>query len=293
MTEQFPGKSDTGKGNDGLIQMPDFITNQPQKPAGYDGFADFARQDRNVPVDPAQLSPFAKVKAEGSPYVLDALGRAVPVDPTEDVEDATIPRTELGEQEKPSLEELITRDRQSGLTIDIPSTKDANVIYRMSPTGETQPGLVKMRGQSSKDKLTYERWVTEKGYLLMREAAIEKAKRVQAEHVGAGVVEVAEAAVSVGAVEAPSVLEATPEPAKTSEDLLGQLAEGLSAEDVRLLNSFASYTQDKALAQKEGDGEGSVRSGQYAGQEYREMSPKAQGIASRYANLWIRLNPID
>lgn len=97
---------------------------------------------------------------------------------------------------------------------------------------------------------------------------------------------------AAGVVPARAVAESKPS-ANGMEEQLKQITEGLSAEDIRYLDLFASYTQDKALAQKEGDGQGSIRSGQYAGQVKLEMSPAAQSIASRYANLWIKLNPID
>jgi hypothetical protein len=189
----------------------------------------------------------------------------------------------------------IRDDIAEGRKYVIPSTNPnkPGTVYVMVPTGNVIKGKVELEGpDNSGGSDTWVKTIPVEIYLRMRENELE-ADRQAYEHVGKGVVDVAEAAVSAGAVEAPSVLEASPEPAKTTKELLGQLAEGLSAEDVRLLDSYASYTQDKVSAQKDGDGQGSIRSGQYAGQEYREMSPQAQSIANRYASLWIKLHPID
>lgn len=93
---------------------------------------------------------------------------------------------------------------------------------------------------------------------------------------------------SVAPVQAVTGLESAP---KSLEDQLQELSKGLSAEDIQHLDSFASYTQEKALAQKRGHGEDSTRYGQYLGQEYLEMSPAAQKVADRYARVWMKLNP--
>ena len=89
-----------------------------------------------------------------------------------------------------------------------------------------------------------------------------------------------------------SSAEATPTqpeaPTPTIEDALNDLKQDLPADEVRKLENYSRYLYDKANAQSSGDGEGSTRAGQYAGQEYRSMSPDAQQIASHYASLWQR-----
>ncbi|HTK39561.1 MAG TPA: hypothetical protein VL362_01720 [Patescibacteria group bacterium] len=93
--------------------------------------------------------------------------------------------------------------------------------------------------------------------------------------------------------------EAAPQP-KTQEQRVHELNErvdtltaNLSPEDVQRLYRYSLYKDDKAEAQRSGDGYASEQSGQYMGQEYRAMSPEAQQVADTYHELtrhlqWLR-----
>ncbi len=69
---------------------------------------------------------------------------------------------------------------------------------------------------------------------------------------------------------------------KETGEALDAMVAGLSAGDIDSLYRFSRYQNDKADAQKDGDGEGSQRSGQYAGQELRAMSPAARSISQEF-----------
>ncbi len=74
------------------------------------------------------------------------------------------------------------------------------------------------------------------------------------------------------------------------QDPLGELTKGLSADDITHLEFYAQALDTKRYAQKSGDGEGSIRWGQIAGQHQRELSDAARAIASSYAQTYARLN---
>ncbi len=75
-----------------------------------------------------------------------------------------------------------------------------------------------------------------------------------------------------------------------AKDPLGELTRGLSSSDVTHLEYYAQALDTKKYAQKSGDGEGSTRWGQIAGQHMRELSADAKAVASRYAQVYARLN---
>jgi hypothetical protein len=70
---------------------------------------------------------------------------------------------------------------------------------------------------------------------------------------------------------------------------MDELVKDLSPEDVKRLDRYSRYMHAKRQAQNSGDGEGSTRNGQYAGQEERAMSPGAKKVLSQYQHLWDQL----
>ncbi len=75
------------------------------------------------------------------------------------------------------------------------------------------------------------------------------------------------------------------EAVKTHEDLRQELLAGLSEADKNALLWYARSLDDKAQAQRAGNGEGSQLAGQRAGQYYKQLSREAQAIASRFVSL--------
>lgn len=72
----------------------------------------------------------------------------------------------------------------------------------------------------------------------------------------------------------------------TPDEILGKLTEGLSADDLLELRSYAESTDEVRSAQKDGRGEDSTYWQQIKGQSLRAMSPKAQSVANRYAGYY-------
>ena len=79
-------------------------------------------------------------------------------------------------------------------------------------------------------------------------------------------------------------------PEVLAQDRLSELTKGLSEDDIAHLEFYAQALDTKQYAQKSGDGEGSTRWGQIAGQHMRELSDAARAIASQYSQVYARLN---
>jgi hypothetical protein len=69
-------------------------------------------------------------------------------------------------------------------------------------------------------------------------------------------------------------------------DVLRKLTEGLSADDLLELRSYAEATDEVRDAQKEDRGQDSTYWQQIKGQSLRAMSPRAQEVANRYAGYY-------
>ena len=81
-----------------------------------------------------------------------------------------------------------------------------------------------------------------------------------------------------------------PKDSETLSAAVDQLLTGLSDEDKRSLHAYSRHISDKRTAQRTGDGQFSILSGQYAGQELRSMSAKAQKVADQYTSLMDKLS---
>lgn len=118
-----------------------------------------------------------------------------------------------------------------------------------------------------------------------REEVSDQVQERLAEELGGDVI----AAVGGLAVAGPpveSVQSSKETPADSAATEVEALTRGLSQTDREALDRYARYDTDENNAQVAGDGELSMRAGQYAGQEYQQMSPAAQSIVNQYVALW-------
>lgn len=74
----------------------------------------------------------------------------------------------------------------------------------------------------------------------------------------------------------------------TPQELMDKLTEGMSEEDKSALMSYAYAREDKASAQKNGDGEASTSAGYDMGSAIKLMSAVANDLKSRFADYYDR-----
>lgn len=74
----------------------------------------------------------------------------------------------------------------------------------------------------------------------------------------------------------------------TPQELMDKLTEGMSEEDKSALMSYAYAREDKASAQKNGDGEASTSAGYDMGSAIKLMSALANDLKSRFADYYDR-----
>lgn len=91
---------------------------------------------------------------------------------------------------------------------------------------------------------------------------------------------------SIAAMNKAPVSEASADATPSPADVLKGLTEGLSADDLLELRSYAEATDEVRDAQKEGRGEDSTYWQQIKGQSLRTMSARAQSVANRYAGYY-------
>ena len=68
------------------------------------------------------------------------------------------------------------------------------------------------------------------------------------------------------------------------------LVANLNEDDKNALFRYSTYASDKKTSQLNSDGEGSMRAGQYMGQELRGMSEQAQRVADQYHRMMTQLS---
>jgi hypothetical protein len=73
------------------------------------------------------------------------------------------------------------------------------------------------------------------------------------------------------------------------QDYIDKITDGLSEEDKTNLWRFASARSSKTEAQRSGNGDESIRSGQDMGTALQALSPQARELASRAADAYQRL----
>lgn len=98
---------------------------------------------------------------------------------------------------------------------------------------------------------------------------------------------------NLGSIDAPAEVPVSPqERADTLSTAIDSLLGELSTDDKDTLFRYSLYASDKEDAQYRNDGHGSELAGQYQGQEYRSLSPKAQQVANRYHGLMQQLSRV-
>lgn len=91
---------------------------------------------------------------------------------------------------------------------------------------------------------------------------------------------------SIAELNKPVSIEVSQEAQPTADEVLKQLTEGLSSDDLLELRSYAEATDAVREAQKQGRGEDSTYWQQIKGQSLLAMSARAQSVANRYAGYY-------